>query len=336
MSFTPETLLRHWQTLRRVPRYPLKATSGDICQHLQGEGFDVGKRTVERDLQALSRIFPLVLDDRSKPFGWSWSRDAAGFDLPGMSMSECLTVTMAQQHLRAVMPASTLDQMAPYFRQAEQKLDALSGHSSLAEWFDKVRIIPPNQPLLAPQIEESILSTLQEALLHDRQCAITYQRRVAGEVDEYPINPLGLVQRGEVLYLVCTIKTYSDLRILAIHRVRSAALLETPCNKLAGFSLDDYIASGAFGWTSNQTIKLEAVFTAEAGNHLFETPLSPDQTVTVLDDGRLKVTATIQYNQQLVWWVLGFGSDVEVIAPSELRNQLAEKLRLAASRYLRD
>ena len=180
MSFTPETLLRHWQTLRRVPRFPHKTTASVICQYLLNEGFKVGKRTVERDLQALSRVFPLMLDERSKPYGWSWSRDAAGFDLPGMTVSESLTVMMAQAHLRQVMPASTLNQMAPYFRQAEQKLDTLSGHSSLASWFDKVRIIPPTQPLLAPQVDEAILSILQEALLQDRQCAISYQRKVAG------------------------------------------------------------------------------------------------------------------------------------------------------------
>ncbi|WP_031598984.1 helix-turn-helix transcriptional regulator [Ferrovum myxofaciens] len=333
MSFTPETLLRHWQTLRRIPRYPQKITAGDICQHLHDEGYEVGKRTVERDLHALSRIFPLVLDERAKPYGWSWSRDAAGFDLPGMTVSESLTVMMAKEHLRSVMPASTLEQMAPYFRQAEQNLNTLSGRSALAAWFDKVRIIPPTQPLLAPQVDEATLSVLQEGLLHNRQCAITYQRRVAGDVDEYPVNLLGLVQRGVVLYLVCTIKMYTDLRILALHRVLSATMLDTPTAKPKGFKLDDYLATCAFGWTTGILVRFEALFTPEAGNHLCETPLSEDQAVTVQEDGKLKVTATIHQNPQLVWWLLGFGADVEVIAPVELRSQIAEKHRTAASIY---
>ena len=333
MSFTPETLLRHWQTLRRIPRSPHKVTASDICQYLLNEGFAVGKRTVERDLQALSVIFPLELDDRSRPYGWSWMRDAAGFDLPGMSVSESLTVMMAKEHLRSVMPASTLNQMAPYFRQAEQKLATLEGHSSLAGWFDKVRIIPPTQPLLAPLVDEAILSTLQEALLQDRQCAISYQRKTGGNVDEYPLSPLGLVQRGVVLYLVCTIKTYSDVRILAVHRVQSATLLDVAVIRPEGFSLDTYLASGAFGWLSNVTVQFDGLFTPDAGGHLYETPLSADQTITVQDDGRLNVKATIQQNHQLVWWLLGFGADVEVLAPRELREQIAEKHRSAVSRY---
>ncbi len=333
MSFTPETLLRQWQTLRLIPRHPRKITASEVMKQLAAEGYDVGKRTVERDLQALSSVFPLISDERSRPYGWSWERDAAGFDLPGMSVSESLTVIMAQEHLKSVMPASTMEQMAPYFRQAEQKLNALSGHSSLAGWFDKVRIIPPTQPLLAPQVDETILSTLQEGLLQNRQCDITYQRRGADGVVAYPVNPLGIVQRGVVLYLICTIKTYPDLKILAIHRVQSASLLNMPANKPEEFNLDAYLATGAFGWLADTTIQFEALFSFDAGNHLYETPLSVDQIITTQDDGRLKVTATIQYTQQLVWWLLGFAGDVEVIAPVELRTQISEKLRCAAKQY---
>ncbi len=105
-------------------------------------------------------------------------------------------------------------------------------------------------------------------------------------------------------YLVCTIKTYSDLKILAVHRVQSANLLDTPSYQLEGFTLDGYLATGAFGWQADLTVQFEALFSVDAGNHLYETPLSTDQTITVQDDGRLRVAATIQYTQQLVWWLL--------------------------------
>ncbi|MDD5295822.1 MAG: hypothetical protein PHU46_02815 [Rhodocyclaceae bacterium] len=125
MSFTPDTLLRQWQTLRLIPRHPARISAGDLRERLVAEGFEVGKRTVERDLLALSRLFPLVADERSKPFGWSWQKDAPAFDLPGVAPSEALTLLMAREHLRPLLPASVLSRMQPYFRMAEQKLDAL-------------------------------------------------------------------------------------------------------------------------------------------------------------------------------------------------------------------
>jgi predicted DNA-binding transcriptional regulator YafY len=333
MSFTPETLLRHWQTLRLIPRYPLKTTAGSLCSALEAEGYSVGKRTVERDLHSLSGIFPLLVDERSKPFGWSWDKDASAFDLPGISLSECLTLLMAREHLAAVMPSSTVSQMGSYFRLAEQKLKTLEGHSGMAGWLGKVRIVPATQPLIAPQVDAQVLATVQQGLLENKQCQIDYKKRDAGDPDTYPIHPLGLIQRGQVLYLACTIKTYADIRLLVLHRIQEATLLDEASVRPNGFDLDQYVASGAFGWGSTKTISLVAAFSPEAGSHLQETPLSEDQRIIYLPDGRLQVTATVLETQQLLWWLLGFGDGVEVIAPLELRGQIMDKIQRLSDRY---
>ena len=333
MSFTPETLLRHWQTLRLIPRHPRKVTASYLCKTLEADGFTVGKRTVERDLQALSSIFPLVSDERSKPFGWSWEKDAPAFDLPGISLSECLTLLMAREHLQSVMPSTTLSQMEPYFHLAEQKLKALEGRSGAGEWLYKVRIIPANQPLLAPKVDAQVLATIQQGLLENRQCQITYQKRDVGEPDEYSIQSLGLIQRGQVLYLVCTIKTYSDIRLLALHRIQAGSLLDTPVVVPDGFDLDAYLSSGAMGWSTTKPICLVVAFSPEAGTHLWETPLSEDQVIEHLPDGRLQVKATVLETQQLIWWLLGFGDGVEVLSPPQLREQITGKIQRLADRY---
>ena len=333
MSFTPETLLRHWQTLRLIPRYPRKATAGEVCDALAEAGFSVGKRTVERDLQALSRVFPLSLDDREKPYGWSWAQDAAAFDVPGVGANEALAFMMLRTYLGSLMPSSVQDHLAPYFKMAEQRLDTLVGHSSLSAWLKKVKVIEPTQPLLAPVIDRQVEAVIQEGLLLGRQCQISYRRKDESEPESYPINPLGLVQRGKLMYLVCTIKTYQDLRILALHRIQAAELLETKATKPSGFDLNGYLASGAFGWGAGKSIKLKVLFDPEAGSHLYETPLSSDQRITPKDDGRLQVTATVSDGKQLLWWLLGFGQAVEVIEPKSLRNEIATQLAEASAKY---
>lgn len=333
MSFTPETLLRHWQTLRLIPRYPRKATAGEICDALAEAGFSVGKRTIERDLQALSLNFPLQLDDREKPYGWSWAQDAAAFDVPGVGTNEALAFLMARTYLGSVIPTSVQHQLTPYFRMAEQRLDSLVGHSSLAAWLKKVKVIEPTLPLMPPAIPDGVEPVIHEALLLDRQCQISYLRKDAAAPDEYLVNPLGLVQRGKLVYLVCTIKTYQDLRILALHRIQTAEMLDSPIHRVKGFDLDAYLASGAFGWGEGKHIKLTALFTAEAAAHLYETPLSDDQRIAPQPGGRLQVKATIADGKQLLWWLLGFGSAVEVVAPKALRDAVANQVMAAAAHY---
>lgn len=336
MSFTPETLLRQWQTLRMIPRHPRKVTATLLCASLNADGFAVGKRTVERDLQSLASIFPLVSDERSRPFGWSWQKDAPAFDLPGISNSEAITLLLSREHLRNLLPASTIAQLQPYFALAEQKLTALEQHSGIAGWQHKVRVIPASQPLLAPKIDETVQATLHEALLNERQCHIKYQKREASKAESYPVHALGLVQRGQVLYLVCTIKTYPQIRILALHRILAAELLEESISIPADFDLDAYIASGALGWFPKDTIRLKAIFTAEVAAHLYETPLSEDQSMTELPDGRIQLTATVLETLQLRWWLQGFGEAVEVVKPVQLRRQITEGVQHLAACYTKE
>jgi predicted DNA-binding transcriptional regulator YafY len=295
-------------------------------------GCKITRRTIERDLQSLSAVFPLVVDERSKPFGWSWDRDAPAFGAPELSTSEALTLLMAREHLAAVLPSTAMRQLDGTFRQAEGRLRGPT--EGMASWRGKVRIVLPTQPLQAPAVDEGVLAAVQEALLRGRQCLVTYQKRGRESAETYDVNPLGLLQRGQVLYLAATIKSYSDVRLLALHRMQAAAMQESrPASSPPGFSLDDYLASGILGWNQGGEIRLEVLFEPEAGTHLLESPLSADQASHTEPDGRLRVTATVRQTQQLLWWLLGFGAAVEVLAPASLRNAIGEQLKLAAGRY---
>lgn len=331
MSFTPDTLQRQWQTLRLIPRHPRRISANELRVRLEAEGYQITKRTVERDLQSLSGIFPLVADERAKPYGWSWLPDAPSFDLPGLSNSEALALLLAREHLSALLPAATLVQLRPHFKMAEHKLATLDGH--VAGWMDKVRVIQANQPLIAPHIDAEIQATVNDALLTGYQVLVSYHKRGAHSPETYPIHPLGLVQRGQVLYLVCTIKAYPHLRLLALHRIQAAEALDTPITVPPGFNLDAYLESGALGWMPGKAIQLKAAFTAEVAEHLEETPLAVGQTLTPLPDGRVKLSVSVRETLQLRWWLQGFGDAVEVLAPPALRRHLAEAAHHQAAFY---
>jgi len=328
-----ETLHRQWQMLRMIPRYPIKITATQLHEKLKAENYAVTKRTIERDLMALSESFPIVSDERDKPYGWSWAKEGANFDLPGISTTEALTFNLVEQHLKPILPASTLAQLNHYFVTASKKLTSLSEHSPAHSWLDKVRVIQPTLTLLPPNIDSDAQRVVSEGLLLDKQLKIAYQKRGAENTVEYLIHPLGIVERGQLIYLVCTMRSYQDIRILALHRFRSTEMLDESSQRPDGFSLDDYIASGAFGFGGEETIRLEAVFKSPSGNHLYETPLSVDQVLTVQGEGNIKMTATVVDTEQLRWWLLGFGERVEVLAPAQLRESIAQTAKSLSDIY---
>lgn len=317
-----DSLFRQWHMLRLVPRFPQKVTAQALRQTLRGEGFEVTERTVQRDLNELSSIFPLTVDDREKPFGWSWQRDAQSFNLPGLTIPEALTLILAEQHLPGLLPTSVVTQLKPYFDAAKHRLDHEPQPQHGRSWLDKVRTVPPSQPLLAPQIEAQVHQVVSEALLHEKQVQISYRRPGSGSLVEYRIHPLALIQRGAIIYLHTRIFDYTDLRILALHRIHSATLLDEDVVYPEDYQVDETIKSGVWGFGDGDIANVELVFKPGYGDHLYETPLTTNQRIQKFDDGRINVTASLAMTSQFRWWLLGFGDGVEVVAPAALREKI--------------
>ncbi len=334
MATNQHTLLRQWHMLHMIPRAPRKITVQEIRDRLAIEEFVVTERTVQRDLQELLQVFPLVVDDRDKPFGWGWHQDSPNFDLPGLSVPEALTFTLVEQHLANALPPATLDALQPYFKSAGQALRAIETDAQSNTWLDKVRTISPMQPLLAPQVDEQCQRVVYDALMRDRQLRLTYKKRDAASSVVYEsVHPLAVIQRGPLIYLVCLFADYDDVRTLAMHRVRAAEMLYLPCRKKDGFSIDRYIESGNMGVLTGDPIELKAMFARRAGEHLFETPLAKNQRLVELGDGRLELTATVPGTRELQWWLLGMGDGVEVLAPASLRDEMKSMISRMANAY---
>lgn len=63
--------------LRYIPKHPYQITAKELTEKLRKYHlFRVSKRTVERDLLSLSSAFALIANDKSRPYGWSWSKEA--------------------------------------------------------------------------------------------------------------------------------------------------------------------------------------------------------------------------------------------------------------------
>lgn len=335
MSTNHETFYRLWHVLRQLPRYPHKATVQAIEAGLKGIGVNVTGRTIQRDLIDLSRLFPIVVDDRSKPYGWSWQKDVKCFDLPGLSIEEALAWILVEQHLKQLMPNSAIDHLQRYFNAAHERLDdeptPQRGHS----WLNKVRTVLPNQALIPPDIDPQVQKAVSEALLHEKRLEVRYRKKGERQSSRYLLHPLALILRGSVLYLYARLFDYPNARNLALHRIESATVLDEPAIPPEGFDLDDKIAQGIWDFGAGELIKLRLRFWEWKGEHLNETALSRDQVIEENPDNPdcLTVSATVADTPQLRWWLLGFGAGIEVLEPISLRQNLSQEIVRMAERY---
>ncbi|MDQ5910951.1 MAG: hypothetical protein QG599_3048 [Pseudomonadota bacterium] len=331
-----DTTIRYLTMLRMIPREPSWITVQDMRRKLVDHGYKVTLRTIQRDLIKLESYFPLRCSDNQNQFGWSWLKVAGVLNIPGLDPHTALTLKFVDLHLRRLLPPSVLKFLNPYLENADAVLEGASG-PELSGWLDQIRVLSRGQRLQAPAIRDEVLAVIYDALLQGQRFYAHYRPRFGtGGTKGYEINPLGLVVRDQVIYLVCCLKEYDNVIQLVLHRFESAELLNTPRRTPPDFDLDAYIQSGAFDMIRGEWIPLTALIDGNVAFHLSESALAEDQVLEQQSDGRYRLTAMVRDTLQLRWWLLGFGEQVEVLEPVALREEFAERVRKLAERYQRE
>jgi predicted DNA-binding transcriptional regulator YafY len=319
--------LRQIAILKMLPRSPESRSIREVHQRLKEvEGFNVTVKTVERDLISLEKLFALYCNDETKPFRWSIPKDRV-IDLPGLSVEMALTLYILDRHSRSYLPKQLLDYLAPYFNQANHILDA-AADNTLLHWRDKIHVVHDWLSFRAPCQDDLIAHTIYEGVIKEKQLAVTYQPR-GKDSREYMLNPLGLVFRGQLIYVLCTAGKHETILHFLLNRFSLARLTEMDISpESRKVDLAAYIDQGAFGsFRSPAKIQLKVRIGRSKGQHLRETPLSDDQIIVDDRDDSFLLTATVADSHHLIWWLLSLGDKVEVLAPESIKETIISQIR---------
>ena len=150
------------------------------------------------------------------------------------------------------------------------------------------------------------------------------------------VEPLAIIVRGSVTYLVAIFPWAQDVTLMALHRFSAVRQTERKIRPPRDFDLDQFIESGALGFGDASVQTVHVRFYDGAGAHLEETPIHVDQILKILDDGEIDLRVTVPVTEQFKWWLLGFGDRAEVLAPNALRQEIRQRLTVAVNRYNRE
>ena len=327
MREATDTTLRYLKLLASLPRHPDRIGARALQGKLERDNpeYSVSLRTIQRDLDRLSGIFPISCIEQGRAKYWFWTEKDALTQIPDMGAPTALALRMAEEYLQAVLPPPTLELLRPYFKHAR----AVLADTELGAWASKVGIIHRGPDLIPPEVRAEVHEAVYEALLGGRQIKVMYRRRGAATSSERLLHPAGLVTRAGIVYLVACVEGYSDLRHFALHRMTAAQVLAEKARPTSGFNLDRHVrADDAFAYPlSERPISLKLFANDAVVEHLSESRLSEDQSITPGPDGRTLIEATVADTRELRWWLRGFGDHVEVQSPAGLRLEFKEHSR---------
>lgn len=289
---------------------------------------EVSERTIHRDMEALGAAGVPVVAERGTGGGWMLL-EGYRTNLTGLNEAEARalflagpTRLLADLSLDKASEAALIKLLAAlpdvYRRDAEFVRQRI--HVDVTGWGSNEEAFP-------------CLNTIQEAVWKERKLRLTYGRD--GDcTSERLVDPLGLVAKGSVWYLVAGVE--GEVRSYRVSRVRSAEITELPSSRPEGFDL------AAFWTHSAAQFKAHLPrYRATLRVHASVIPRLPyagrfvriERVETAEDDGWARVSMRFQFAEEACEYVLSFGTQVEVLEPPELREQVVKMAESVVAFY---
>tara|TARA_Y100001938_G_C8096730_1_gene438628 strand:- start:1827 stop:2858 length:1032 start_codon:yes stop_codon:yes gene_type:complete len=326
-----EQLLRHELILGLLPNKESALDSNAIHQRVANQGVQVDKRTIQRDLSELEQKFPHV---HSRPKGkaklW-WAEKS----LSRLSMlpTDAMNLVMIMDHAARFGMAAQVENLAPL---RDYAISLLKGNRPSRDCSGKI-ISNTRFIVLEPgQVKSEVLEVIQQALLDDSSIEALYLKRGASKPRTLHLKPLGLSYQDSNIYLVCIFKGLPDgkLASLPLHRFQCAKATWEDLRAPDGFEMNSFeVKRSLISQKSEYPTQLKLRISQTLYERLDENALTADQQLQPTADGWWLMMGSLPLSQGLELWLLSQGEHLEVLAPVELREQIATSAKRMAAMY---
>jgi predicted DNA-binding transcriptional regulator YafY len=294
---------------------------------------ECSKATLHRAINTLKNQLnaPVVFDRETGGYKYDAGGEAGkAFELPGLwfTARELQALAIMQRLFKDAGGGLLEEHLAPLARRLSEL--TRDQRLSLGEAAARLRF-----PAIGARPAGAAFGPAAQATLQRKKLWLEYHSRGKDERTERTVSPQRIVHYRESWYLDAWDESRAALRSFSIDRILRAAVLDDAAFDVPEAELDEHYASayGIFGGHADKTAVLR--FTPERARWVSAETWHPQQQGEWLPDGRYELRIPYRESRELVMDVMRQGASVEVVAPPELRSEVAEELRRAAERYSR-
>jgi predicted DNA-binding transcriptional regulator YafY len=271
---------------------------------------------------------PIVFDMDAG--GYKYGKpEGEAYELPGLwfSANELQALAIMRRLLQDAGGGLLEEHLGPL----AQRLEELTQHRrlNLGEAPSRLRF-----PALAARPAGEAVNTVAAATLQRKKLEIEYHARGNDQRSLRTLSPQRITHYREAWYLDAWDDSRDALRSFSVDRILRAAVLDEAALDLPESELEAHYASayGIFGGRADKLAVLK--FAPERARWVADERWHPEQRGRFTEDGSYELTIPYRDSRELVMDVMRHGASVEVVAPAELRTEVAEALRAAAARYV--
>lgn len=309
-----------------------ESKQGDTVQELhhslQKLGIDVSRKTIERDIDNISKHFYVYEEEGSKET--RYRADKLKIDNITFTLSELLSLYFLQQ---VIKPYQKLDVGKTASALLEKILErAPSIHQSFIDSVSDRFIVNPADVIPEKNLDENYIQTAREAIEKKYRLKIEYFSFSNDELTCRVIDPYILEIREGCYHLIGFCHLRNELRDFRISRIRKMEMLEETFERPENF-YEQYSQNRFEKMTGDEEVTLKIIFEGQTARYIKEYENYKADKITNLDDDRILFEKKATYTPDILQWVLRFGADAEVIEPETLRFEVMWEARRMAQKY---
>ena len=291
--------------------------------------WEVSRKTVQRDINFLKESLraPVAYDAERKGYYYT----VRSWVMPGLDLTEgellqlLLAERMARQYSGTPV-AATLESLF------DKICAALPDRITIDPADFQTQFTFFGQP--ARRITEKVWMPVFRSLRAERVLRIRYRSYDAQKPERRDIEPIHLACMTGEWYLVAHCRLRDELRHFALARIESAELTKEYFEPRE-FDPAAYFENrfGRFVGEAGKSHKVEVRFTKSVAQWVLEKTWHPKQKVKKHKDGKITLCFPAPALFEVKRWVLQWGKDARVLAPKELRQDVAKEARALAVTY---
>jgi len=281
------------------------------------------RRMIYRDIDELEKIGIIV----DRPATGSSKYSLRDKYLPKLSFEQASSLYVSM----LLFEDTILDQMSNSAKEEFEKVFFRNYPDEAAKINNRIHVV--GDTLVNPKEVGDKFTKLITAVINSYQIEIIYSK-LDGEISQRTIKPLGLVFKRGVWYVVAEDCNKEEYRTFRVDQILQVTLTNIMFVYPEDFSLEEHIGDSWGVFTNDEVQKVRLKFSPAVATRLKSVRYHRSQEIIEeLPDGSVIIGLEVCGLIELKGWLLQWGSQVEVLEPESLRQELLNTARELIEMY---